>query len=61
MLDRIEMNVIRAAFEIRFVPDGMLPKALLPKRVFTSMVVRDRRTSRDYASREGAFDPLPTA
>jgi hypothetical protein len=38
MFNWIEVNVVGAALEISIVTNGMLPKALLPKRVFASMV-----------------------
>jgi hypothetical protein len=36
MLDRVEMNVVGAAFEIAVIANGVFPKTFLPKRIFAS-------------------------
>jgi hypothetical protein len=41
MLDGIEVDVIEVALKISVVPDGMLPIATLPKRVFSVPVARN--------------------
>ncbi len=38
MLDWVVMDVINAAFEIPVITNGVFPKALLPKRIFTAMI-----------------------
>jgi hypothetical protein len=38
MLDRVEVNIAGAAFEIAVIANGVFPKALLPKRIFASIV-----------------------
>src|SRR5205085_10761310 len=51
MLDRVEMNVVGAAFEIAVIANSVFPKTLLPKRVFASRVARDGHACYDNASR----------
>jgi hypothetical protein len=43
VFDRIEMHIISAALEISFVTNGVFPKSLLPKRVFTAIRAKLRR------------------
>ena len=38
VFDRIEMDIVRAAFEIAVIANGMLPKTPLPKGVFASII-----------------------
>jgi hypothetical protein len=59
MLDRIEMHIIGAAFEISFITYGMLPKALLPKRIFAAMIAGNWSARSDDAMRETSLDPSP--
>jgi hypothetical protein len=59
MFDGVEMNIVSAAFEIAVIPNGVFPKALLPKSIFTPMVTWDRNARRNNASRKGSLDPPP--
>jgi hypothetical protein len=38
MLDRVEMKVVGATFEIAVIANGVFPEALLPKRILAPMV-----------------------
>jgi len=61
MLDRVEMNLVSAAFEIAVIANGVFPKALLPKRIFAPIVARDRQACCYDASRKGPLDSPPSA
>jgi hypothetical protein len=61
MLDRVEMNVVGAAFEIGVIANGVFPKALLPKRIFAPMVARNRHACCHDASCEDPLDTPPSA
>ena len=46
------MHIIGAAFEISFITYGMLPKALLPKRIFAAMIAGNWSARSDDAGRQ---------
>jgi len=43
MRDRVEMNVVSAAFEIAVIANGVFLRSLLPERIFAPIVARDGR------------------
>jgi hypothetical protein len=57
MLYRVKVNVVSAPLKIPIIANGMFPKTLLPKRIFTAMIAGNWNTCSDSAARETTLDP----
>ena len=61
MFDRIEMNIIDMPYQVRLIPDGVLPITPLPKTVFTAPVARSSAATLGEEAGEQTFAALPTS
>jgi hypothetical protein len=61
MLDRVEMNIVRAALKVVVVADRVFPKASLPKRILAAVIAANICASCDDAAGEPGLDGFPAA
>ncbi len=61
MLDRVEMNIVHASFEILIVAYRVLPETSLPKRILATVIPDNGRARCDNTPGERSLDRLPTA
>ena len=59
VLDWVKVNVVDVSLEVGLVPDRMLPKARLPKRVFAIAAALDRHASANKPMRKMRLDTPP--
>jgi hypothetical protein len=59
MLDRIEMNIIRASFEVLIVAYRVFPETSLPKQILATVIAGNSRARCDDTPGERSLDRLP--